>query len=200
MTIEGVIIADFIITEVTRPLREPEISVEPTSKMFDLGFVVTLKDKNILNATAYCDGTRFNWQERDGKESQTKTLLVGDIGATFYPFKIELANNQVADEYQIVEFSIKQKITEYGENLQKSFEREIFHDYYKIPRGTFYGLIPKGSTPQIYCNIRLVGEGIERAISRWITVRLRPIFERPSNSDDIDKVFLFCDFRERFST
>ena len=119
MTIEGVIIADFIITEVTRPLREPEISVEPTSKMFDLGFVVTLKDKNILNATAYCDGTRFNWQERDGKESQTKTLLVGDIGATFYPFKIELANNQVADEYQIVEFSIKQKIT----NMEKIFKR-----------------------------------------------------------------------------
>ncbi len=45
MTIEGVIIADFIITEVTRPLREPEISVEPTSKMSTLDLLLPSKTK-----------------------------------------------------------------------------------------------------------------------------------------------------------
>lgn len=57
------------------------------SKIFDVGFSVKIKDKNIDDAEVFCDNMKVNWEEQHGKEKETKNLRVGGI-AFFIPSKL----------------------------------------------------------------------------------------------------------------
>jgi hypothetical protein len=197
IAIEGVILAELILTEITSRLGKPVIVIKTRNKMEKLGFNVRVKDKNIKNAVVLCDGTRINWLESEGNEVETKNLLVGDDPACFYPFRMEITNESQTEDEQIVKLAIFQRMVEYGENFTEKFERTIYRGDFSIPRGYFTSIIctPLSVIPKIYCNIRLIGEGIEDEINRYIGVEFYPILSRSTQSDDCKDIFISLDIK-----
>ena len=198
IVIDGTVIASLVLTEIDKRLKQPIILITPDSKMFDIGFNVEVKDKNIQNATVLCDDTRFNWVDRDGKETESQNLLVGNIPACFYPFKAKILSKQITDKEQILNLSITQKMAEYGDNFKETFERTVYSGDFPLPRGSFGAIKFKSDfaiiVPEISCKVRLIGEGIEEKINRQMTFEIYPIFMRTTESDKVEAITLFYDF------
>jgi hypothetical protein len=55
IVVEGAVIADLFLHELAEKLEEPTILMEPWSKNSDVGFSVRVKDKNVKDASVYCD-------------------------------------------------------------------------------------------------------------------------------------------------
>lgn len=198
LVIEGSVIADLILTALSDRLRQPTILVMPTSRMFDVGFYVRVKDKNVQNASVFCDNTRINWKEEDGKEKETKNLRVGEV-SYFYPFRIILSDEQLQNNKQIIKVSIVQKMASCMENRIESFERPLYFSYFDVPRGSFPTMKATKAShgfPRFYCNVRLTGEGIEEEINRYLDFSCTFDFGRFAESDRIEDVRVRCDFSD----
>ena len=164
--------------------------------MEKIGFSVSVKDKNIRNAMIFCDNTVIAWLDDEGKESKTKNLGVGDNPSTFYPFRAVLSHISFLEKEEKIHLDILQKMVEYGQNFTEKFERTIFSSDYLIPLGCFCAKVTPValySGSNIYCNIRVVGEGIESELNRYLTVQIRPLLFRKSENQDLKNIYINYD-------
>jgi hypothetical protein len=198
LVIEGSVIAELILAYLADRLRHPTILITPIAKMLDIGFNIQIKEKNIQKASVYCDDTKINWKEQDGKEKESKDLRVGET-SSFYPFRIILSEERLQQDKQVIRVSVVQKIVEYGENYTKSFERPFYSSFFDIPRGSFSTRpkmpIPYGF-PKFHCYVRLTGEGIEEEVNRLLDFSCTFCFDRYVKSDRIEDVYVQCDFSQ----
>jgi len=56
-----------------------------------LGFYVSMERKGVDDATPFCNGVAYDWEEDNGTTAATKNLRVGDAPSSFYPFIVQAA-------------------------------------------------------------------------------------------------------------
>ncbi len=190
--IEGAVIVELSVIELSKRLNEPIILIEPHCKMEKVGFSVKVKDKNISDATVLCDGMQVKWEELDGTEVPSKNLHVGGIPSFLYPFWLELGKfGSVDDSNQYVPISILQKYIIWGANFTEVEYRLVYDGTLTLPRGAFK--LTGGTTnaeKQFDTNIRICGEGIEEELNRFFEVHFEPLFERDIDSDRLEDITL----------
>jgi hypothetical protein len=86
ITIEGVVIAELILTEIFKALEETKLTIELHSKNEKVGFSVESENKTIKDAYPMFDGIRYQWEDDGGSRYDTLDLYVGAKPCYFYPF------------------------------------------------------------------------------------------------------------------
>jgi len=198
---EGAVIAELIVFGMLEHLKKPTITIEPHFRMKDIGFFLTVKGRNILNARAFCDGNPVKWADIDAekKETETKDLRAGEV-SLFFPFEIILSEVRLASDRQIVGVMVIEKEVIYGDDSTSALRRVVYSDEFSVPRGRFVGSDGIGDwkpfTPEFHSSIRVTGEGIEEEINRRIDFKCGFSFQRKSESDSIGDISIDCHFKK----
>jgi hypothetical protein len=199
---EAVMIGEMILAQAYSELKEPTIEIKPTWKIGKMGFSVSVKAKNILDATILCNGARCPWEDKEGSLFGKKSLFVGDEPSLFFPFDIELRESRedyLHDGLQGVTLSVRQRKTGYGVNYTAPYEQAFYNGTFRIPRGQFTPMSvrarrPKGR-PNFEAKVRIIGIGVEENPEQTVKVRFTPMFERNQRSDKIEDLMVWYDFR-----
>jgi hypothetical protein len=187
IVIEGAVIAELSLIELSKRLGEPTILFEPCHKMKKVGFSVKVKDKPINDARVTCNGVPIPWEELDSTELPSKKLQVG-ARAYFFPFHIEIENRAVTEEGQTVEITLYQNKSE-NDDLDKPRPFDLAFGRYIVPRGTFEPVKCKELIkPNFEVNIRMTGDEIGHEVDRYFGVTFWPVMSREIDSDKFEDI------------